>query len=538
MFKILNRESKTIIGAATIVGVLSFVSRIVGLIRDRILAGQFGAGDTLDIYYAAFKIPDLLFTLIVVGALSASFIPLFLSHYSRASRRKKAWDFTNNTLHLVAGTMVLLSICLILFADPLAQIVAPGFAQYKQVKVAQLMRIMFSAQVLLSISMIYGSVLQSLKRFLLYALAPIFYNFGIIIGALYFVEPFGTTGLAWGVVLGASLHLLTQVMGVRQTDYRFQFRPRPFDKDALTMLKLMGPRTLGLAVNQVLFVILTIIASTLAIGSVTIFQFAYNIQFFAVGIIGVSFAIAVFPSLSEAIESGEKEKFVELFISTTRQVLYLMIPMMLLFLILRAQIVRVVVGAGAFDWAATISTADTLAFFALTFIPQALIFLLARAFYALHDTVTPLMTGAVSALVGLLAAFALRDSFGVTALAMAYSLAALINVTLMWVILRQRMGSLAESQLLVTIYKLSAAGLVATVVMQILKPVAISIISLDTFIGVLTQGLFAGGLGLLAYVGVCSLLKVKDQKLMTDTLKRKVLRRIRPEEALDSLDSI
>ncbi len=538
MFKILNRESKTIIGAATIVGVLSFVSRIVGLVRDRILAGQFGAGDTLDVYYAAFKIPDLLFSLIVVGALSASFIPIFLSHYSRASRRAKAWEFTNNTLHLVAGVMVLLSIGLILFAEPLAQIVAPGFAQYKQVRVAELMRIMFSAQVLLSVSMIYGSVLQSLKRFLLYALAPIFYNVGIIIGALYFVEPFGTVGLAWGVVLGAALHLLTQVMGVLQTEYRFKFRPQPFDKDAVTMIKLMGPRTLGLAVNQVLFVILTIMASTLAIGSVTIFQFAYNIQFFAVGIIGVSFAIAVFPSLSEAIESNEKEKFVELFISTTRQVLYLMIPMMLLFLILRAQIVRVVVGAGAFDWAATISTADTLAFFALTFIPQALIFLLARAFYALHDTVTPLMTGAVSALVGLLAAFALRDSFGVTALAMAYSMAALTNMALMWVILRQRMGSLAESQLLVTIYKLSAAGLVATVVMQILKPVAISIISLDTFMGVLTQGLFAGGLGLLAYVGVCSLLKVEEQELMSNALRRSVLRRIRPEEALDSLDSI
>lgn len=538
MFKFLNRESKSIIGAATIVGVLSFVSRIVGLVRDRILAGQFGAGDTLDIYYAAFKIPDLMFSLIVVGALSASFIPLFLAHYSRASRRKKAWNFTNNTLHLVAGTMVLVSLLLILFADPLAQIVAPGFAPYKQMRVAELMRVMFSAQVLLSISMIYGSVLQSLKRFLLYALAPIFYNVGIIVGALYFVEPFGEIGLAWGVVLGAALHLLTQVMGVMQTEYKFQFRPRPFDKDARTMLKLMGPRTLGLAVNQVLFVILTIIASTLVVGSVTIFQFAYNIQFFAVGIIGVSFAIAVFPSLSEAIESDNKKKFVEIFISTTRQVLYLMIPMMLLFLILRAQIVRVVVGAGAFDWAATISTADTLAFFALTFIPQALIFILARAFYALHDTVTPLTTGAVSALVGLLAAFAFTDSFGVTALAMAYSLAAIINAVLMWVILRQRMGSLAESELLVTIYKLSTAGLVAAVVMQVLKPVALSVISLDTFIGVFSQGFFAGSLGILAYVGVCKVLRVEEQKLILDSIKRKALRRVRPEEALDSLDSL
>ncbi len=538
MLKFLHRESKSIIGAATIVGVLSFVSRIVGLVRDRILAGQFGAGDALDIYYAAFKIPDLLFSLIVVGALSASFIPLFLAHHSRAARRQKAWDFTNNTLHLVGGAMVLLSIGLILFAEPLAQLVAPGFAEYKQVRVAELMRVMFLAQVVLAVSMIYGSVLQSLKRFLLYSLAPIFYNVGIIIGALYFVEPFGLTGLAWGVVLGAGLHLVTQVMGIAQTDYKFQFRPRPFDKDARTMLGLMGPRTLGLAVNQVLFVILTIVASTLAVGSVTVFQFAYNIQFFPVGIIGVSFAIAVFPSLSEAIETEKMDKFVELFISTVRQVLYLMLPMMLLFLILRAQIVRVVVGAGAFDWAATIATADTLAFFALTFIPQALIFLLARAFYALRDTVTPLTTGAVSALVGILAAFALGESFSVIALAMAYSLAAIINMTLLWIILRQRLGTLAESQLLTTIYKLSAAGLAAALVMQLLKPVALSLISLDTFFGVLAQGLFAGGLGLLVYLIVCSLLRVDEQKRMLEALKRKVLRRVRPAEALDSLDSV
>ncbi len=538
MLRFLNRESKSIIGAATIVGVLSFVSRLVGLVRDRILAGQFGAGDQLDIYYAAFKIPDLLFSLIVVGALSASFIPLFLSHYGRVGGKDKAWEFTNNTLHLVGGAMIALSIILILFSGLLAQLVAPGFAAYKQAHVAQLMRIMFLAQIFLSISMIYGSVLQSLKRFVLYAIAPIMYNVGIIVGALWLTDSFGLTGLAWGVVLGSLFHLATQIYGVGRTGYRFQFKRNPLNKDSKLMLALMGPRTLGLAINQLLFLVLTVIASTLAVGSVTIFQFAYNIQFFPIGIVGVSFAIAVFPTLSEAIEARQREHFVEVLIGTVRQVVYLMVPMMLLFLIVRAQIVRVVVGAGAFDWAATIATADTLAFFALSFVPQALVFLLARAFYAMQDTVTPLITGGVSVTIGILVTFLLTQNFGVIALAIGFAVAAYINCILMWILLRQKFGTLHESQLLPFIFKITIAILVTAPIMQFLKPVALSLLSLDTFAGVFLQGLLAGGSGLVIYVLACHLLGVKEQDHMFLSVRKKVLRKIRQQEALDSLDAV
>ena len=165
MLKFLHTQSRTIIGAATLVGVLSFVSRLVGFVRDRILAGAFGAGDTLDIYYAAFKVPDLLFTLIAVGAISASFIPIFLSHYHRLLEAQQAWRFTNNVLHLLVGGMLALSVLLIVFAQPLAELVAPGFPALKQMRVASLMRVMFVAQTLLAASMVYGSVLQSLKKF-------------------------------------------------------------------------------------------------------------------------------------------------------------------------------------------------------------------------------------------------------------------------------------------------------------------------------------------------------------------------------------
>ena len=346
MLKLFISESKSVIGAATIVGSLAFVSRFVGFIRDRILAGEFGAGDTLDVYYAAFKIPDLIFGLIVVGALSASFIPIFLSRYSNGAGKENAWAFTNNSIHAIGLSMLCLTVVVLFFAEPLSIIIAPGFPDYKIAQVADLTRIIFIAQAILAVSMVYGSVLQGLRRFMIYSLAPIFYNAGIIIGAVWLTDVFGIIGLALGVVLGALLHLCVQIIGVVQAGYRHRFFLDICDPDLLSMLKLMPPRTLGIAIGQLLFLILSVFASTMAPGSVTIFQFAYNIEFFAVGIFGVSLAIAAFPVLSDEAVNGRNHEFVRTLISTTRQIFYVLIPMTLIFLILRAQIVRVVVGAG------------------------------------------------------------------------------------------------------------------------------------------------------------------------------------------------
>src|SRR3990167_1998276 len=204
MFHLLHRESKTLVGAAFLIGFLSFGSRIIGLVRDRILAGVFGAGNTLDIYYAAFKFPDLIFNLFVLGALSASFIPLFCQYLKRDGvASKQAWEFTNTVLHVLAILFASLSFFFSFFAEPLASFIAPGFPQWKQLATAHFLQVLLLAQFFLGISMVFGSVLQGLKRFFLYSLAPILYNLGIIFGALVFVDRLGEIGLAWGVVLGS-----------------------------------------------------------------------------------------------------------------------------------------------------------------------------------------------------------------------------------------------------------------------------------------------------------------------------------------------
>jgi len=532
MLRLMNAESKTIFGAATVVGVLSLVSRLVGFLRDRVLAGQFGAGDTLDVYYAAFKIPDAMFSLIVIGSLSASFIPLFTKHFGSIGGKAAAWKLTNNVLNLILVAMAALSCVMALLAGPLAMLVAPGFDAGKQADVALLMRVMFLAQIVLAASVVYGSVLQGMKRFVLYSLAPVLYNVGIIAGALWLARPdaFGLIGLAWGVVLGALMHLAVQVYGVWDAGYRYAPVFEPRDRETLTILKLMGPRMIGIAVGQANIVVLSILASTLAVGSVTLFQFAYNIQFFPIGIFGVSYAIAAFPSFVDHLAKRDIKGFIETFSGTVRQILFFLIPMTMVFLVLRAQIVRVVVGAGEFDWTSTILTADALAFFALSFIAQALVFVLSRAFFAFHDTATPLVAGIASAVLGIAMAFSLVDEFGVVGLAMAYSASSILNLALLWVPLRSRTGSLDELRIIQSLFILSSAGVLCAVVTQFLKPIAASFMPLDTFLGVLGQGLFAGGVGIAAYVLVCLMLGSEEAREVWSGVRRRVFRKYQPKE--------
>jgi putative peptidoglycan lipid II flippase len=532
MFRFVNSESKTIFGAAAIVGVLSFASRLVGLVRDRVLAGRFWGTDVLDAYYAAFKVPDVMFNLIVIGSLSASFIPLFLKHFGNPLGKDKAWRLTNNVLHMIMVAMVVLAILLFLFAEPLASLIAPGFTAVKHDQVVEYTRIMLLSEIILGASVVFGSVLQGTKRFLLYSTAPALYNVGIIVGALWFVDWMGPAGLAWGVVFGALMHLCVQIAGVLETGYRYRFVFEPRDRDTVEMFRLMGPRVLGIAVSQLTFVMFTVIASTLAAGSLTVLQFAYNIEFFPIGIIGVAYAIAAFPTFSEAIEHHHTKDFVSAFSSTVRQVLFFLIPLMLVFLLLRAQIVRVVVGSGSFDWEATILTADTLAFFALTFVPQALTYILARAFFALHDTATPLVAGLVSALLSLITALWLTPHFGVTALGMAFSIGAIINVVLLWVPLRQRVGTLDEERILKSLFIMSSAGLLCGVVIQVTKPIVVNFLSLNTFFGVLFNGLICGGAGLLVYGIVAYALGSQEIRDVIQGVRKRVFRKVQPEEPI------
>jgi len=515
---IFRRQINSITVAAALVALSSLVSRFLGVVRDRILAGQFGAGATLDIYYAAFRIPDLIFNLLVLGALSAGFIPVFTTlikdfrprpaQPGSADNNQAAWALANNVLNILVIGLAGLSLIGIVFSAELTKLITPGFNAEEQASTAALTRIMFLSPLFLGISGIFGGVLQSFKRFLIYSLAPIFYNLGIIVGALYFVKFWDLAGLAWGVVLGAFLHMALQIPATYYLGFRYRFQISWHEANTRKIWRMMVPRTMSLAIAQINLVVITIIASTLSSGSLAVFNFANNLQSFPIGIFGISFAIAAFPVLSEF--AFDREKLTQHFSLTMRQILFFIIPATVLIMTLRAQIIRVVLGTGNFDWPDTILTMNTLWFFALSLFAQATLPLLVRVFYARHNSATPFYLGLVTVAANIGLSFWLSGRFGTPGLALAYSLANILNLGLLWAWLYFKVGALDLFNILRAALKFIVAALAAGIAVQLMKVVIWPAIDMTKFSGVFIQLSVSAAVGLAVYLIFCYLFSSEE----------------------------
>ncbi len=272
----------------------------------------------------------------------------------------------------------------------------------------------------------------------------------------------------------------------------------------------MIPRTMGLAVTQVNLLIITIIASTLAAGSLAIFNFANNLQSFPIGIFAIPFALAVFPILSHNAAREERDVFISNFSKTFRQILYFIVPASVLILVLRAQIVRIVLGTGKFDWEDTILTFQALGIFAISLFAQSTIPLLARSFYALHNTRTPFLTGIIAEIINLVAALALSRHFGVLGLVWAFSLASIVNMFLLIFLLRNKLDNLDDKKIVSVVLKISVSAAVAGFAAQFAKYAINSLVNLDTFVGVFCQLVFAGGIGIATYLLISCLFNLEE----------------------------
>lgn len=517
--------------AALLVGFSSFISRLLGLLRDRILAGQFGAGDELDVYYAAFRVPDLLYNLLVLGALSAGFIPLFshLFKEEEGENNTEAWRLASNIINILFGGLLIVGIIGVVFAPQIIKLITPGFSPEKIALTAQLSRVMFLSPLLLGMSAVLGGMLQSAKRFFVYSLSPIFYNIGIIIGALYFVPQMGVQGLAWGVVLGSFVHFAIQTPSI----YLLGFRWRPYfelkNKNVQDLFKMMIARTMSLAISQFDLLVTTAIASVLVGGSLSIFNLANNLQSFPVGVFGISFAIAVFPTLS--VYAFNRKKLIEQFSRTLRQTMFFIIPASALFIVLRAQLVRAALGSGHFDWQDTILTMDTLLMFALSFFAQATIPLLTRVFYARHNSKTPFYVGLFSVAIDIVGAWFFGHWYGVSGLALAFSISSFFNMIFLWIILRKEIGSLDEKRIFISVARFALAALAATSAAQIIKIMAEHLINTNTLLGILTQGSLAGLGALFIYILSCYLLGSEELFNFLQSIKNRFFyKKISPED--------
>jgi len=520
-----SAPSKSVVSAAFVITVAGLASRVLGLFRDRLLASTFGAGDTLDVYYAAFRIPDLIYNLLILGALSAAFIPVFTSLISK-NEDEEAWKMANGILNLAIFFLLIFSAVFALFAPLIMKLITPGFSPEKMQSVVFFTRIMFLSPIFLGISGIFGGILTSFKKFLIYSIAPIMYNFGIIIGVLFFVKMWGPVGLAWGVVFGAFLHMLIQFPAAKHAGFKYE----PFFIQAFKNVSvrkvffLMIPRTLGIAVNQINLLVITIFASTLVGGSLAIFNFAQNLQSVPLGIFGVSFAIAVFPVLSALAAKKEDEKFVEAFSKTFRQILFFVIPISIFMIVLRAQIVRVVLGTGKFDWNDTILTFQCLGIFALSLFAQSTVPILARAFYALHDTKTPFYIAIVTEIINIGLVLTLIGNFGILGLAVAFSVASVFQMLCLLFVLRARFEHFQDRAIIVSIFKISFSAFLSGVGIQVIKYFIAKFVDMDTFLGVFAQLSISVILGLIIFISFCWVLRLEEFFNFKESITRKLFK--------------
>lgn len=518
----MNANNSSIFKAAGILGFFALLSRLVGLYRDRLFAANFGAGDLLDSYYAAFRIPDLVFNLLILGTLSVAFIPIFTEYFIKDKERAQKIGNTIFTLAFVAMSVI----CLILFffVTEITRIAAPGFEGEKFANTVMLTRIFLLSPIIFTMSTVFASILNSLKRFALVSIAPIIYNFGIIAGIVWLYPRYGLKGLAYGVILGALLHLAIQMAGALSSG--FKLRPNVDLKDPAVRKigKLFLWRIISLDSAQVSLLIASIIGSTLLAGTIAVFNLANNLQSVVIGLFGISFATAAFPNLAEHFAREDHPEFSRVLGRTAVHILFFVIPISVLFILLRAQIVRVILGTGNFDWEATRLTANTLGFFAISLFAQGLAPLFSRAFYAMRNTATPVIIGLVSLASNAILSVILGNRYGVVGLSMAFSIACILNLILLWLALRPRLHKFNDREILFTAGKILIATFVMAVVTYLSLNVYAGYFVLDTGIKVFAQGAISGLLGLLAFIGTATLLGLDEVKIAIAVVKRVIFR--------------
>jgi putative peptidoglycan lipid II flippase len=434
--------------AGAILALFGFISRLVGLLRDRILASEFGASRTLDIYYSAFKIPDFIFNLIVLGAVSAAFIPVFISEFKK--EEDSAWKLAQNFLNLLFLVVVGVVILGIIFARPLTKIVSPGFGNYDFELTVIATQIMFLSPIFFTISTIFGSILQSFKKFFFYSLAPVFYNLGIISGAVLFVPLFKSVGLpeieglAFGVVFGAILHLVIQIPSVYKIGFRWRLYFNWRESQIRKVFKLMIPRTIALAGNSINTLLMNAIISFLPAGSIAIFNFGYNLHYVPVALVGISMGTAIFPTLTEHIVANQTEDFRRKLDDVIKRIILISLIIAILFIVFSQPIVKLLLGVGNFDGASVEITARVLIAFMFGVVAHSLIHVLVRAFYAVKDTRTPTIISLFSIFFGLGLAlfFIFYLKLGILSAAISLSISVNLNFILLWIAFKKLLKKL------------------------------------------------------------------------------------------------
>lgn len=437
LFNFINNIEQTFhLGKATaIIALLTLVSRLMGFVRDLFLASQLGASTQTDIYFTAFRVPDLIYNLLILGTLSAAFIPVFTDYYLK--NKAEAWRIATSILNLAVLVMGVVCLLVFILAEPLVALIAPGFGSEEAKQVVMLTRIFLLSPLIFTISSVFSSTLISFKKFLWVNTAPLFYNSGIILGIIFFWPRWGLMGLALGVILGAFLHAAIQLPQLITLGFRWQPVIAWRNAGVKKIAHLFLPRVLGLDISYVNLIIVSVVGSALVSGTISAFNFANNIQSVPLGIFAISTTLAVFPVLSEQYAKKQYNQFINTFNRAFVRILFFILPLAVLMLLLRAHIVRLLLGYGACDWTCTITTFDALGLLSISLVAQSLVPLLSRAFYARQNTIIPLVISLIAMGVNAALSYSLSFGLGIVGIALGFVLASMLQLILLMIYLHR-----------------------------------------------------------------------------------------------------
>jgi putative peptidoglycan lipid II flippase len=542
--RFLNSKTKTVTFAAVVLASAGLLSRAFGLLRDNLLANLLPKGQT-DIYFAAFRIPDFVYGILITGGIVAAFLPVFSAEFKKS--KEDAQILTNNVLTFFLIALIVICSILAIFTPYLIELLVPGFSAVQKAQTIALTRIMFFSPILLGISSIFSGILQYSSLFFAYSLTPILYNIGIIFGIVFFLPLFNfdLRALACGVVLGALLHLLIQIPPILKSGFRprfsFNFRHLGLQR----IFKLMIPRTLGAGAFHLNLIIITAIASTLSPGSISIFNFSNNLQGMPIGLIGVSFATAAFPAFSRHFIQKEKEKFLEKFFSIFSQILFLIIPLSFLIFLLRAQIVRLIlgtsiIGEGLFGWWQTRLTAACLGIFCIALFANCLIPFLAKVFYSFHDTRTPVKIAIFSVILNIILCYSfvsflsspnflqgeiinflkLKGIQGVSVLGLplALCISSICQLFLLVSFLKKKIKILDFRKIYFPFFKVLVSAVLMAILVYLTLQISALFLATNKVSGIFLQTFFAAVVGIFSYGLFSYLLKSQEPRIIWSSI--------------------
>ena len=530
IFLTLHREIRSLHEAAYFLGLFALLSALLALVRDRLLAHSFGAGGLLDVYYAAFRIPDMVFVSVASMVSIYALIP-FLNRENDELHQKR---FVGHVLSAFLFFITVLSVALFFLVPYVTPFLFPGLVGSAHFdSLITLTRLLLLQPIVLGVSNIFGSVTQVYGRFVLYGLAPLLYNVGIIIGVLFFYPVFGIMGLGYGVILGALFHAGIQTPFIVAHGFLHRVTSRFDFKELKEIVFLSLPRTLALSLQHLALLFLVALASLMAEGSITVFNFSLNLQAVPLSIIGASYSVAAFPTLARLVSNGNRGEFISHMLTAARHIVFWSTPIVILFIVLRAQIVRVILGSGAFDWADTRLTAALLALFVFSLIAQGLVLLFVRGYYALGKTRLPLAVNAFSAGLTVVFAYGFLEAFRsaelfryffeslfriedvtgteVLMLPLAFSCGMFVNAGIFWFLFQRDTHEFSRPISRVFFEVLSASVVMGFVVHQLLDFFD-DIFDINTFWGIFAQGFFSGIIGIVAGIVLLKLLGNREIK--------------------------